>query len=205
MKNQILIALTCLIIGLVIGTSFKGCGSSNKDSKVEIEYVDNIVEIPVKEIVYRDTGSVKIVKVPFKIYMPSVDKDTGDTTFVETEIEGNVPIMDRTFSYETDSVSASGILSIAKDSVEGWLYPTMKNFSIRYTSKEITTTKIKKRTFGLYGGGGIRMTKDQFKAVNLGLDLAIKQRTLIGLSVDQPLVEGTKRSYLLTFKRSIFK
>ena len=113
MKNNLLILIVGLVLGIVIATSFKGCGSGGiVEPKIEIEYVDRIVEVPVDSIVYRDTGSVKTIRVPSYVYLPSIDSETGDTVYVGTEIEASVPIMDRTFSYRDDTVSASGTLTI---------------------------------------------------------------------------------------------
>jgi len=197
-----------LVLGAVIATSFKGCGNGDI-SEPKVEYIEKIVEVPVEKIVYKE-GPKEYIEVPVKIYIPVIDSITGDTTYIEKQIEAEVPTVDREFKYETDSLSSTGDslsitgdLSIQKDSTEGYLFPKLDNLQIKYTEKQ--TTVVKKRTFGLYAGAGLGLYQWDLKSVSLDLDLTIKQRTIIGTSIEKPLVSGSEPIYWIRVKRSIFK
>lgn len=195
MKNSFIIFIVGVLLGLVIGTSFKGCGGTPKP---KIEYVEKLVEVPTDSIVYlpgevRDTTIYSVKKVPAPYPVP------GKTEYVFIHDTIQTKSWLKPFNYSDSLLTIDGAAIIAADTLYDF-----KISKLDITYKEKQTTIVKKRTFGLYGGGGIGFSQGDIKAVSLDLDLAIKERTLIGGSVEKPLVQGSRPIFWVKAKRSFW-
>ena len=200
MNNNIILAIVCIALGIAIGTSWDGCGSGN--NKPKVEYIEKVVKVKSDSIVYlpgetRDTTIYETKWLPSKtVYVLNTDSVfNGDSIQIPIETS----ITDKPFHFKDSLVEVNGIASIVADTVYDF---KLKDFEIKYIQKN--TTVVKKKSFGLYVGGGLGFRSGDIKAVNLGLDLAIKQKTLIGISFEQPLHKDSKSLYWLNIKRSLW-
>lgn len=200
MNNNLLLAAVCIIMGIVIGTSFKGCNSTPVDPV--IEYVDKVVEVPVESIVYLP-GEVRDTTIYETKWLPGKTEYVFDTGMVSNGDSIKVPIhtniTDKPFHYKDSLIEVNGIAAIVADTIYKF---SLKKFEVKYKQKN--TTIVKEKTFGLYAGGGLGFRGGDIKAINLGLDLAIKQKTLVGVSWEQPLQEGSQSIYWVNIKRSFW-
>ena len=51
LKTNFLLAIVCVVLGIAIGLSFKGCGDATL-SEPKIEYIERIVNVPYEKIKY---------------------------------------------------------------------------------------------------------------------------------------------------------
>jgi hypothetical protein len=199
MKKDLLLILVGLIIGVVIATSFRGC--CNKPVESEVQYIDHIVNVNTDSIVYKE-GPTKDTTIYRTEYIDRIIPGTNSVVIDTVYYPVYMSQYFQGFVYEDSLLKVDGNASFIADDYEP---NTFKIEKLLVSYKEKQTTIIKERTFKLYAGAGVGFDKSNIKSVSVGLDLAIKQRTLIGVAFEQPLVNNIGPTYWVTAKRSLFK